>query len=215
MEEALLDDPAEVARRLARRGEPHVAALEPFRAALLAAGRRAPLFDPEDGGADAGMLLLMETPGPGDPGPRFVSRDNRTPTGKNLRRFLAAAAIARTDTLIWNVVPWIVHAAGASNRAVTRAEREEGVAMLPDLLALLPQLAVVVLAGRHAATAEPVIRAVRPEATLLTMPHPSPVICCTNPAYPARIGVALAEAARLLAVHSFSARGGADNAAPR
>lgn len=202
MEQAtpLLNDPAEVARRLARMGERHVTALEPVRAALLASGRRVPLFDPKGGGANARVLLLMETPGPGaDDGPRFISQDNRTPTGANLRRFLADAGVARRDLLIWNVVPWIVHAPGARNRAVTRAEREEGLALLPDLLARLPRLAVVVLAGRHAAAAEPAVRAARPDVAVLAMPHPSPVICCTDPAYPARIRTVLGEAARRLA----------------
>lgn len=195
----LLDHPAELARRLARTDEPHVTALEPVRAELLARGRRVPFFDPEDGGADARLLLLLETPGPAGDGSRFVSRDNRTPTGANLRRFLAGAGIARADTVIWNVVPWIVHAAGARNRAVTAAERQEGMDLLPGLLALLPRLRVVVLAGRHAGAAEPVVRAARPDVAVLTMPHPSPVICCTDPAYPARIAATLAAVRRLLA----------------
>lgn len=180
-------------------GEPHVAALEPVRAALVARGLRVPCFDPDGGGAAARLLLLMETPGPASDGPRFVSQDNRTPTGANLRRFLVDAGIDRRELLIWNVVPWIVHAPGARNRAVTAAERRNGLALLPDLLARLPELRIVVLAGRHAAVAGPVIRACCPSLTVLAMPHPSPVICCTDPAYPAQIVAALSEAARLLA----------------
>ena len=105
----------------------------------------------------------------------------------------------RIDLLIWNVTPWIVHAPGARNRAVTAAERRDGTALLPGLLALLPRLKVVVLAGRHAAAAAPVVRAARPDVAVLAMPHPSPVICCTDPVYPARIAAALARAAALLA----------------
>jgi uracil-DNA glycosylase len=179
-------------------GEAHVATLEPVRAGLLAQGRRVPLFDPEGGGADARLLLLMETPGPARGGPRFVSQDNATPTGRNLRRFLVEAGIERRDLLIWNVVPWIVHPPGARNRAVTAAERREGMALLPELLARLSDLRAVVLAGRHAAAAEGVVRGSRPDAAVLTMPHPSPVICCTDPAYPARIAAVLAEAAGML-----------------
>lgn len=196
-------------------GEAHMAALEPVRAGLLAAGRRAPFFDPEDGGAGARLLLLMETPGPAADGPRIVSQDNRTPTGANLRRFLLAAGVARRDLLIWNVVPWIVHAPGARNRAVTRAERAEGAAMLPDLLARLPRLAVAVLAGRHAAAAAPEIRAARPDLAVLAMPHPSPVICCTDPVFPARITAALATAAALLSKDAgLAAQGGRADRTP-
>jgi hypothetical protein len=64
-----------------------------------------PGFDPADGGADARLLLLLETPGPGGDGPRLVSRDNPTGTARNLTRFLADAGIARVDTLLWNAVP--------------------------------------------------------------------------------------------------------------
>ena len=186
-----------------------MSALEPVRAPLVARGLRVPFFDPEGGGAAARLLLLMETPGPAGEGARFVSQDNRTPTGANLRRFLDAAKIDRRELLIWNVVPWIVHAPGARNRAVTATERREGAALLPDLLARLPQLRVTVLAGRHAAAAEPVLRAHLPDVTVSTMPHPSPVICCTDPRYPALMAATLQDAARLLSKsRSPAAHGG-------
>ncbi|WP_179187110.1 uracil-DNA glycosylase family protein [Sphingomonas sp. TZW2008] len=118
-----------------------------------------PGFDPADGGATARLLLLLETPGPdpcpgrapSDGAPRIVSRDNATGTARNLVRFLGAAGIARGDTLLWNAVPWIVHAPGARNRALRRGEIVAGRASLPPLLALLRRLRVVVLAGRVAA----------------------------------------------------------------
>ncbi|WP_419825741.1 uracil-DNA glycosylase family protein [Sphingomonas sp.] len=196
---ALLDDPAERARRLTLLTRARLAALEPVRAPLIEAGRRVPHFDPLDGGADARLLLLLETPGPRATEPAFVSRDNRTGTGANLRRFLDGAEIARVDTLIWNAVPWIVHATGARNRAVTRAELREGVALLPALLALLPRLQVVVLAGAPARAAAETVRAARRDVPVLTMPHPSPTIVCTSPAIPARIADTLAAASRILA----------------
>lgn len=176
--------------------------LEPVRAALATAGRRVPFFNPADAGAAARLLLLLETPGPdrraGGEVLRFVSQDNRTPTGANLRRFLHAGGIDRCDLLIWNVVPWIVHPPGTRNRAVTTAECREGIAALPLLLASLPRLQVVVLAGRSAAAAEPVVRTARPSVAVMTMPHPSPVICCTDPAIPRRIEGVLRRAAATL-----------------
>lgn len=158
-----------------------------------------PGFDPADGRAEARLLILLETPGPGGDGPRQVSRDNPTGTARNLTRFLHEAGIARADTILWNAVPWIVHAPGARNRALRRGEIREGIAMLPSFLALLPHLAVVVLAGRVAGEARGTVAAARPDAAVLAMPHPSPTIVCTSPEIPRRIAMSLGEAAALLA----------------
>lgn len=173
--------------------------LEAWRRSLEREGRRVPAFDPCDGGANARMLLLLETPGPGGDGPRAVSRDNPTGTARNLMRFLAEAGIAREDTILWNAVPWIVHAPGARNRPLRRGEIAEGLAMLPPFLALLPSLRVVVLAGRVAAEARMVVDTARPAVPVLAMPHPSPTIVCTSPMIGDRIRATLADAARILA----------------
>ncbi len=158
-----------------------------------------PDLDPADGGTDARLLLLLETPGPGAAPLRFVSRDNPTGTAANIRRFTGEAGIRRTDTVIWNAVPWVIHAPGARNRAPRRGEVAAGLAELPGFLALLPRLCVVVLAGRIAGEARPAIAAARPGLPVIAMPHPSPTIVCTGPAIPARIRAALAGAAALLA----------------
>ena len=150
--------------------------------------------DPLDGGAGARLLLLLETPGPAIGRTGIVSADNATGTGRNLRRFWAEAGLRREDRLIWNAVPWVIHA-GGRNRAPRAAELRDGIAELPPLLALL-SLGVVVLAGRAAASAAPLFP---PGLPVLTMPHPSPVIVCTDPAIAARICDTLARAAALLA----------------
>ena len=95
-------------------------------------------------------------------------------------------------------MPWVIHAPGARNRAPRRGEIAEGLAELPELLALLPRLAVVVLAGRVAAGTRSAIAGACPGLPAIEMPHPSPTIVCTGPAIPARIRAALAEAANLL-----------------
>ena len=172
--------------------------LEAWRASLEDGGRRVPQFDPNDGGAAARLLLLLETPGPGGDGPRMVSRDNPTGTARNLTRFLAEAAIARADTIIWNVVPWIVHVPGATNRPLRRGEIAEGLTLLPLFLALLPRLEVVVLSGRVAGEARDTVARTRADVAILAMPHPSPTYVCTSPAVPARIRETLAEAASCL-----------------
>jgi hypothetical protein len=193
-----LDTPAAIAARLALLGEPHVAPIETLRDRWSAEGRRLPHVDPLDGGVEARLLVLLETPGPGDGSPRFVSRDNPTGTARNLARFLDGGGIARADVLLWNSVPWIVHAPGARNRPLRRTEIVEGLTLLPDLLAHLPRLRVVLLAGRVAAAARAVIAHVRPDLAIVAMPHPSPTYVCTSPTVPERIVAAIADAHDLL-----------------
>ena len=178
---------------------PHMRPIERWRAALSTPDRPLPHVDPADGGVDAAvLLLLLETPGPGATPLRFVSRDNATGTGANLRRFLAETGMARRDLVIWNAVPWIVHAPGARNRAVRAGEVWDGLAMLPGFLDLLPRLRVVLLAGRVAALAEPIVRAARPGLPVIRMPHPSPTYLCTSPAHPQRVRAALRQVAAVL-----------------
>lgn len=176
---------------------PHVAPLENWRS-NLACERQVPHVDPHDGGTNARLLILLETPGPGEASIRFVSRDNPGGTQRNLARFLDEAGIARRDMLLWNCVPWVVHAPGARNRPLRRGEIREGLGTLPSLLALLPHLTTIVLAGRVAREAAPIIAATRPDVAILTMPHPSPANVCTSPAVAAAIRKALSAAATRL-----------------
>ncbi len=197
-----LADPAVLAERIAARDRTEMQALNRFAASLRERHGVVPDFDPLDGGPAARLLLVLETPGPGTAPMRFVSRDNLTGTAANLRRFLDAAGIARRDSVIWNAVPWIIHASHARNRPPRRAEKTLGLVELPPLLQLLPRLAVVVLAGRVAADAEPLIATARPGLPVLLMPHPSPTIVCTSPAIPASIARILGEASALVAAAS-------------
>jgi uracil-DNA glycosylase len=194
-----LADPDALAARRAMMGAPHIA---PIRALgdRISAERRAPVPtpDPLDGGVGARMLLLLETPGPAVLRTGFVTRDSANGTAANLFRFLAAAGIARADTLIWNAVPWLIHEAGALNRAPRRAEVAAAGPYLAPLLALLPRLAVAVLAGRFAGQAAPALAAHRPGLPVIRVPHPSPTYVCTAPDVPARIRRGLAEAAAIL-----------------
>jgi uracil-DNA glycosylase len=186
-------------RRAALLAAPHLAPLCGLLVELRAAHGRVPDPDPLDGGVRARLLLLLESPGPSIGRTGFVSRDNPTGTARNLKRFLEEAGIAREDTLIWNAVPWVIHAEGATNRAPREGEIRAGLAALPPLLGVLRHLEVVVLAGRVAARARPTIAAARPDLALVAMPHPSPTFVVTSPAVPARIRAALADAAALLA----------------
>jgi uracil-DNA glycosylase len=140
---------------------------------------------------------LLETPGPRGTG--FVSRDNPTGTAANLFRFLGETGLARADTLIWNAVPWVIHAPGARNRAPRRAEVAAATPYLEPLLACLPRLAVVVLAGRVAGLSRPALAHLRPDCPVIAVPHPSPTYVCTSPDVAVRIRAGLAEAATVLA----------------
>jgi uracil-DNA glycosylase len=196
---ATLADPAVLAVRRAALAAPHMVPLARFAGLLRErTGRPVPDADPADGGIRARLLLLLETPGPSMPATGFVSSDNPTPTAANLRRFLGTARLVPADLLIWNVVPFLIHAPGDRNRAPRAAERNAGLALLPPLLDLLPRLEVAVLAGRFARLAAPAIQAACPGIPVLAMPHPSPVYTCTDPELPRRIVGVLAEAARVL-----------------
>lgn len=187
-------------RRMLALEAPHLGPLGPYLAALRAAHGEVPDPDPLDGGAEARLLLLLEAPGPRIRRSGLVSRDNPSGTAANLHRFLAEAGLPRRDTLIWNAVPWVIHAPGALNRTPTRAEVAAGLATLPGLLAALPALRAVVLAGRVAGGAAPFLVKHRPDLRVLSMPHPSPTYVCTSPDVAARIRAALAEAAEALGV---------------
>ena len=167
---------------------------------LLAArlGKAVPDADPLDGGIDARLLILLETPGPKVLGTGFVSRDNPDGTAANLFRFLTQAGIARSDTVIWNIVPWLIQTAGERNRNPTRAEVAEGLRHLPDFLDLLPRLELAVVAGRKAEAAAGLLEARK--IPCLTMPHPSPTYVCTSPDVARRIAACLEAAAERLAI---------------
>lgn len=194
-----LADPDALAARRALIAAPHIAPIRALAARISAErGAPVPVPDPLDGGVGARMLLLLETPGPAVLRTGFVTRDSANGTAANLFRFLAAAGLDRADTLIWNAVPWLIHAAGARNRAPRRAEVAAAGPYLVPLLDLLPRLAVAVLAGRFAAGAAPALAMHRPGLPLIAIPHPSPTYVCTAPEVAARIRQGLAEAAGIL-----------------
>ncbi len=133
--------------------------LNRFAASLRERHGAVPDFDPLDGGTAARLLLVLETPGPGTAPTRFVSRDNPHWNGRQSATLSSTRPASRGGTsVIWNAVPWIIHAPDARNRPPRRAEKTLGLVELPPLLELLPRLAVVVLAGRVAAEAEPLDR---------------------------------------------------------
>lgn len=201
-----LDNPSVSARRVALLQQPHMTELNSYVLDLRERKGAAPWFDPVDGGSRAHLLVLLETPGPRIPEPRFVSRDNPSATARNLRRFLTAP---RERTALWNAVPWIIHQPGARNRAPRKAEVEEGVAELERLLPHFPELRVVVLAGHIAARAEETLSRLLPHLPVLRMPHPSPTFVNTAPWVAEKIEETMLAAGGLMqqAVPKFQVRG--------
>jgi hypothetical protein len=196
-----LRDAGEKARRRALLGNAHVVPLVRYGARLAERiGKAVPAVDPLDGGVGARLLILLETPGPKVLGTGFVSRDNPDGTAANMFRFLNQAGIARADTVIWNIVPWLIQTPGERNRNPTRWEVAEGLVHLPDFLDLLPRLELAVTAGRKAEAATGLLEA--RAIPCLTMPHPSPTFVCTSPEVALRISACLEIAAERLALTS-------------
>ncbi len=174
-----LRSPEAVAARRRMLDAPHMAPLLGLVAALRAGqpGTEVPDFDPLDGGTEADVLLLLEKPGPGAAGrgSGLVSRDNADPTAVAIHRFMREAGLPRGRCVIWNAVPW-----WNGTCKVTAAEVRAGLDALPDLLERLPRLRSVLLAGRTAGRARPLLegRGLRLHESV----HPSPQVRASRPA---------------------------------
>jgi hypothetical protein len=179
----LLRDPEALASRLGEIEQAHIAPLTAFvRRLRERAGPQAsiPFFDPWDGGVGAEVLLLLEAPGPQARNSGFVSRNNPDVTASNLFELTKEANIARTRTILWNVVPWYI-GAGARIRPASAGDISSGIESLDELLSLLPQIRGVALLGRKAQKAEAHIRTLRPNLFVESCPHPSPVFVNRRP----------------------------------
>ncbi|MFP3637849.1 uracil-DNA glycosylase [Paraburkholderia sp. SIMBA_054] len=183
--------PEAIAARRLMLAEPHIAPL-----AAYVEGLRAKYpdwefqdFDPLDGGVDADLLFLLEKPGPMTSptgkrkGSGFISRNNDDPTAQAVFEFMVEAGIARKRTVLWNVIPgW------NATIKTTRLELRRGVEELAHLLALLPNVRTVILVGRQARSAQPLLEAMN--LRVFTSAHPGGQVFRFNPdqwrAIPAR-----------------------------
>lgn len=114
-----------------------------------AEGLDVPDIDPEDGGAAARALFLLETPGPRAVISQRVSRDNPDPSARNIGAVLKAAGFARPDVLLWNVVPQYLSSADR-NRNANAGQIRDAAPMTQAFINALPALRVVVFCGRRA-----------------------------------------------------------------
>ncbi|MGJ9412562.1 uracil-DNA glycosylase [Aeromicrobium sp. CF4.19] len=158
--------------------EPHVVALEAWAARLRATTNESvPSFDPLSGGTMARLLVLREEPRClATQGSGFASIDNDDAAAHHTTMAMNRAAIPRTDTLHWNVVPWWIRNPQGDQvcgprTVVSQARRARP--HLAELLTLLPHVQAVLLLGREASRAW--AAAGSADLPVLTGPHPSPL----------------------------------------
>lgn len=178
-------DPVEVERKLALLHQPQVAPLTKLVERLRRAKPDAaiPYFDPTEAGVNARIFHLLEAPGPRSApgkGSGFVSADNNDQTAQNMWELLRDVGIDRsTDLVVWNVVPWYI-GDGKKIRPARSTDFDEARAASQDLLALLPNLRVVVLFGRAAAKAWRALD-IQQDLAVIEVSHPSPLNLNTHP----------------------------------
>ena len=169
-------------RRVEMLGQSHIEPLIEYLMAIKAehANKDLPYFDPCDGGIYAKALFLLEAPGPKAVESAFISRNNPDPTARNMCNLLLEAGISRSDTLLWNIVPWYVGSKG-NIRAVNSNDIRQSFPYLKMLIELLPNLKVIALVGKKAQSAKgqifeltgvPIIETHHPSARVFNVwPH--------------------------------------------
>ncbi|CAD5756772.1 Uncharacterised protein [Escherichia coli] len=91
-------------------------------------------IDPADGGVNARMLILLQSPARSNLVPRFVSQDNPGPSQQNLNSFLKQARIKRENIIIWNTIPWLI--LHNENVSPTKENINKGIAIIKTLMLL-------------------------------------------------------------------------------
>ena len=155
--------------RDSRLRDDHVRPLTAFIEQLRANGLAVPNVDPDDGGVNARALFLLETPGPQAVGTGYVSCSNPDPSARNMRIALDWAGFARSDVLLWNVVPQCISTL-EQNRNVSNAQIRDAAPDTQAFIDLLPALKVVILCGKRAQQAEKFL-SLKPHVQLLKTYH--------------------------------------------
>lgn len=147
-------DAAFRAEQHARLHDPHVA---PF-TALVDELRGAPghgwmpYVAPLYGGVHARVLSVFQDPGPkteDGAGSGMICCENDDPSAELHATLLAEAGIPYSDVLPWNAYPWFRHRRGSTS-GPSAAQLDAGVEPLRRVVALAPELRVVMLHGRVA-----------------------------------------------------------------
>jgi uracil-DNA glycosylase len=169
-------DPAFLAAKQARWFEPHIAPVNQLVSEIATTtGREVPYVDPDSGGVNTRVLLLLEAPSGGAAyRSGMISVDNDGGTAANLWRAHQAVGLSRGDTMMWNAVPWFLGVYGRID-GPKAAELTEGRSWLVRLLDLLPFLEVAIALGR---VPEKSLRPLRSDlqnrgVMIFPAPHPS------------------------------------------
>lgn len=152
MTSAAINDP-----RFTRLSEPHLLPLTRWVELLRTEGLEVPDFDPEDGGVHARALFLLESPGPRAVQTRFVSRDNPDPSARNMAAALDLAGFGRSDTILWNVVPYCV-STRERNQNATMQQIRAAAPLTQALVDMLANLKAVTFCGRRAQVMLPLLK---------------------------------------------------------
>jgi len=196
----ILGRPEVRAAREAELGAPHIKRLTEFVDKLRAKlDAPIPYFDPWDGGTDAEVLFLSETPGRRAKDAGFVSRNNPDESASNFFEFNREAHIPRKRTISWNLVPWYI-GSELKIRSAKEADCEAGIQYLDSLLKLLPKLRAVVFFGKTAQRAVIPIANLR-RYQLFESPHTSPRCVNRAPGNRKKIISVLREVAKYLGVN--------------
>ena len=130
--------------------KPHVSSLNAWVTSHnSSANQRMPWFDPGDAGNEAAVMFLLESPGPkadSANGSGIISVDNADQTAKNLWSLRANAGLVER-AIHWNVVPAYLGTDERRVKAPSPTQVANGVALLAEVVALLPKLQVVVPMG--------------------------------------------------------------------
>lgn len=106
-----------------------------------------PHIAPAHGGVDARLLTVLRDPGPKTrtgSGSGFLCVENDDPTAEAQLELIAEAGVEIGEITPWNDYPWYI------NTKPTATQLKAGVEPLRRLVALLPQLTVVLLQGGEA-----------------------------------------------------------------
>lgn len=181
-----LRDPRILKQRLAMAHQEHVTPLNSLVEEIRRQqpGASVPYFDPLDGGVDARVLFLLETPGRN--ARNFVSRNNPDETAKNMFELQQAAGIARRDTVFWNVVAWYL-GDGKRRRRSRAADFDQNRVYLGQVLSLLRRLEAVVLLGDRAQKAWDRAGLGPASLSVYRAPHTSPMALNTDPSRRQRV----------------------------
>lgn len=124
-------------------------------------GQNIPDMSALDGGAEARVLLMLNTP---TPDARVIERENPDATAANVRT-IHEGVLDREETLSWNAVPYYME---NPKREVKKCRP-----YLDVLLSRLDALEVVVLCGTVAKQTRNWVREAKPKVVILETWHPT------------------------------------------